>query len=620
MDAVQAASRDDLVVGERYVVRDQLGTGGCAVVHLADDLRLGRRVAVKMLHPHLAADAEIASAFVREAWIAASLNHPGIVAVYDVCDPEIIDQDVPWMALELVNGQTVREILETSGPMTPREALTVTAHVLDALGHSHASGIVHRDVSPGNVMITVSGQVKVTDFGIAAAVSSTTGAGSRADDSQVVLGTPSSISPEQARGAEIDARSDLYSVGCLLFALLTGTSPFTGESAHATVWAHVHQEPPSPSAINPDVPRSLDPPVLRALAKDPADRFPDAAAMRAAIIAAAHDLPVDDHSRPLAADLLPDTQDPPARQPGRLVLAMTGAALVLCLLSGWSLWWSTLDRQAPDGSGELASVVVPDLAGLTVAEAEHRLRARGLRTGEHRVVESDAVRSGRVIRSEPPAGALVARRDTVRLVVSSDAAEVTMPQLAGLSLDQASIALDRAGLRLGATTERDASDRARTVLDTTPVGGATVLAGTKVELTVASGWSSVPDVTGYSVADARRALELAGFRPHLTSEGTSSSSVANQPTVLSTRPQAGTRSRVESAVHMLLAGKEVSPTPRASTNGPKPTPTPSSPPPRPSPQPTPSTRPTTPRPTETPTATPTPTPSPSPSPTPTSEP
>src|SRR3954471_23151491 len=266
------------LLGGRYELGEVLGFGGMAEVHRGRDVRLGRDVAIKMLRSDLARDPGFQGRFRREAQSAASLNHPSIVAVYDTGEETAGGEAAPYIVMEYVEGRTLRQVLEAEGRLLPQRALELTAQICAALDQAHRAGIVHRDVKPGNVMLTPGGEVKVMDFGIARAV---TGTGATMTQTAAVIGTAHYLSPEQARGEHVDARSDVYSTGCLLYELLTGAPPFSGESAVAVAYQHVREDPTPPSAVEPDVPPSVDAIVLVAMAKNPANRYASAAEMRA---------------------------------------------------------------------------------------------------------------------------------------------------------------------------------------------------------------------------------------------------------------------------------------------------------------------------------------------------
>src|SRR3954447_10106455 len=278
------------LLGGRYELGDVLGYGGMAEVHLGRDVRLGREGAVKGLRPDPARDPSFQGRFRREAQSAASLNHPAIVAVYDTGEDRNGDSATPYIVMEYVEGRTLREVLEAEGRLMPQRALELTAQVCAALDQAHRAGIVHRDVKPGNVMLTPSGDVKVMDFGIARAV---TGTGATMTQTAAVIGTAPYLSPEQARGEHVDARSDVYSTGCLLYELLTGGPPFSGDSAVAVAYQHVREEPVPPSRVEPDVSSSIDAIVLKAMAKNAANRYQTAGEMRADIERALAGRPVE---------------------------------------------------------------------------------------------------------------------------------------------------------------------------------------------------------------------------------------------------------------------------------------------------------------------------------------
>ena len=264
-------------ISERYELGPALGYGGMSEVHGGRDVRLGRDIAIKILRADLARDPQFQIRFRREAQNAASLNHPAIVAVYDTGETPTPDVPLPYIVMEYVAGRTLRDIVKTQGPMEPARVCEVLADVCAALDYSHRNGIVHRDVKPANVMITPAGAVKVMDFGIARAISDAQPA---VTQTAAVIGTALYLSPEQARGESVDARSDVYATGCVLFELLTGDPPFTGDSPVAVAYQHVREDPRSPSEAHPGVPPELDAITLKALAKNPSNRYQSAEEMR----------------------------------------------------------------------------------------------------------------------------------------------------------------------------------------------------------------------------------------------------------------------------------------------------------------------------------------------------
>ena len=291
------------LLGGRYELDGVVGRGGMAEVYRARDIRLDRIVAIKTLRADLARDQIFQARFRREAQSAASLNHPSIVAVYDTGEDMATGVPVPYIVMEYVDGRTVRDLLQEGHRLLPERSLEIIDGVLRALEYSHQAGIVHRDIKPGNVMVTRNGDIKVMDFGIARAMSD---AQATMTQTAQVIGTAQYLSPEQARGERVDARSDLYSAGCLLYELLTGRPPFTGDSPVAIAYQHVRENPVPPSRVDPDVPAWADAIVLKAMAKSPADRYQTAADMRADLQRAASGMPVS--APPTRLDNYPRTQ------------------------------------------------------------------------------------------------------------------------------------------------------------------------------------------------------------------------------------------------------------------------------------------------------------------------
>src|SRR4051794_17841174 len=293
-------------LGGRYQVAELLGYGGMAEVHRGRDLRLGRDVAIKTLRSDLARDNIFQMRFRREAQNAAALNHPAIVAVYDTGEEHgPSGEELPYIVMEFVNGRTLKEVLTAEGRLMPRRALEIVADICAALEFSHRHGIIHRDVKPGNIMLTQTGQVKVMDFGIARALAS---GASTMTQTSAVIGTAQYLSPEQARGEPVDARSDVYSTGCVLFELLCGHPPFVGDNPVSVAYQHVREEPKTPSLSNRDVSPAVDSIVLKALAKNPLNRYQSAAEMRADILRAAAGRPV--HAEPIMAHAEPGQVSP----------------------------------------------------------------------------------------------------------------------------------------------------------------------------------------------------------------------------------------------------------------------------------------------------------------------
>jgi eukaryotic-like serine/threonine-protein kinase len=381
-------------LGERYAVSRLLGRGGMAQVYLADDLKLHRPVAVKTLRPECAGDPSYRERFLREARSAALLNTPGIVAVYDTGEHIVQGMSLPYIVMEYVEGRTLAELAHGDPAPTPEQALRLTSGVLEALAHAHRCGIVHRDIKPANVMLSADGTVKVMDFGIARPLGAQ---GVTLTQTAMVVGTAEYLSPEQARGEEVDTRTDLYSTGCLLYELLTGRPPFTGENPLAVAYSQVRDAPVQPSARVPGLPQACDGVVLNALAKDREERYQSAEEMRAAIEhallrldSAATAAPPTLVSSPVAATAaIPRDEDTPApasptsRQPeerGRRrsrLLWPVAAAVGALLVAGGA--YAASGQDSGSGQAQAATTVpVPDLVGKTLTQARTGAQTVGL--------------------------------------------------------------------------------------------------------------------------------------------------------------------------------------------------------------------------------------------------
>jgi serine/threonine-protein kinase len=571
-------------LGDRYELGEVIGRGGMAEVFEGNDHRLGRRVAVKLLRTDLARDPSFHTRFRREAQSAASLNHPNIVAVYDTGDTDINGVAVPYIVMEYVDGTTLRDLIKSGHRFTPDRAVEIAEGTLTALDYSHRHGIIHRDIKPGNVMLNRAGQVKVMDFGIARAVADNA---ATMTQTSAVLGTAQYLSPEQARGEIVDARSDQYSAGCLLYELLTGRPPFMGDSPVSVAYQHVREQAASPSTLNPDVPQAVDAVVMKALAKNPDDRYPSAAAMRddlerartgqplvgatvgAAAAVASGSVGVagsgtEAEQTQLIAPVLPGTVPvpPPTERKEKSRIGwyvLLGLAVVGALFLAFFLGRAIL-------RGTDANIAVPNVVGQSVNVATGQLTERGLKVGTTEQQASDTVGAGLVITQTPAADTKVAKDTAVDLVVSSGPQPVTVPTLVGLSQDVAVQQLTNAGLTLGTRTQKDATgEPAGTVLDSNPKEGATVPKGTAVNLVVSSGNVKVPNVVNELEAQARADLINAGFQVSVIHQQTNS---VPEGTVISQNPKAGT---------LLTQGKIVTITvataPPPPTNTPTPTPT-----------------------------------------------
>ena len=513
------------MLGDRYQIGDVIGRGGMAEVHEGRDLRLGRRIAVKILRPDLARDPSFQARFRREAQSAAALNHPNIVAVYDTGEDTLAATEdspaviVPYIVMEYVDGMTLRQLLASGRRLLPERALEITAGVLSALDYAHRHGIVHRDIKPANVMLTRTGDVKVMDFGIARAIndvqSSMTG-------TSAVMGTAQYLSPEQARGEVVDARSDLYSTGVLLYELLTGRPPFTGDSAVAIAYQHVSEMPTPPSQVDSGVSLDIDAVVMHSLAKRADDRYQSAAEFRAAVARSIAGSPM---TAPIQTLSLGQTQAMPlieaaglssqdrarrssaagVRGRGIGFWAVSGLAVIAAIVGA-----VVISQFLFGGSGG-SRVQVPNLDGLTVQGASTALAEFDLRLGAQTPELSDRP-EGTIIAQQPAAGEMLEQGQAVNVTVSGGQEQATVPQLVGLtSIEAARLALSDANLQLGEIKQKDSEQPPGYVLDQDPAEGSAVDAGTAVSITISTGNIVVPDVIGSSEAQARSDIVQAGF-------------------------------------------------------------------------------------------------------------
>ena len=540
----------------RYEVRSLIGRGGMAEVHLGFDTRLSRVVAIKMLRRDLAQDSIFQARFRREAQSAASLNHPNIVAVYDTGE-EIIEDAVgrsiavPYIVMEYVEGHTVKDLISDGTAVPINEAVEIVSGVLSALDDSHANHLVHRDIKPGNIMLTSDGKIKVMDFGIARAL---TDSQATMTQTNAVVGTAQYLSPEQARGETVDARSDLYSTGVVLFELLTGRPPFKGDSAVAVAYQHVEQIPPTPSSILSDIPDSLDRVVLKALAKNREDRYPTAAAMLSDLQRVSRGLdvaapPADSWATevlptsgmvgaqtaatmPMSAvaprggggqataatsTALPpvaeraDAAEEASKARKRRTAIIASVVVIALLLIGGSVWALTRRAAAPE------TVAVPTVVGLSQANAKAQIEAAGFVWELNpEKVASDSVEEGSVASTDPAGGTQAEKGSTVRVTISSGPDSVVLPDnLVGMTPEDARKAIEALGLKWELDSSKVASDTVAEgkVAQTNPSPGSKVKAGQTIRVYLSSGSDEVevPDLDGMSQDQARSALKAVGL-------------------------------------------------------------------------------------------------------------
>lgn len=522
-------STEPRVIAGRYRVDELIGHGGMAKVYRGYDLTLGREVAIKILDAELARDTTFRTRFRLEAQAASRMSHPSIVRVYDAGDPSATDSssdEPPYIVMELVKGTLLKDII-SAGPVPVEDAVRYVDGILEALDYSHRAGVVHRDIKPGNVMVTDKGQVKVMDFGIARAVSDSS---STVAETTQIIGTAAYFSPEQAKGEPVDARADLYSTGVVLYELLTGRQPFRGESPVAVAYQHVSETPIPPTEVNEDAPGALDPIVLRALAKDPYQRYPDAAHFRAALDAAvAGDAPTRKQLGALTSELYgpsPRQAQETARSLRQLSSDTTmtrtqsgppvawiwaGVALLAVLLASVLFWVVTISMRPPEVPS--TSRIIPNLENVSAERAQDELAKLDL-TSKIVIESSPEISEGNVIRTDPEAGVSVEEGTTVTLHVSSGVETVTVPKIEGMGLDDATKALTAAGLELGTVVQRNDKALAEgTVISASEKAETEVSPGTVVNLVVASGKVTLTDVVGWTVDAATTNLTDLGLNP-----------------------------------------------------------------------------------------------------------
>jgi serine/threonine-protein kinase len=495
------------VFGNRYEIGEMIGTGGMADVYIGEDQRLSRKVAVKVLRSDLARDPSFVARFRKEALAAAGLNHPGIVAVYDSGE----EGANSYIVMELVNGHTLREEISKSTPLTVDRSLEIIEGVLAALSYSHSNGIIHRDIKPGNIMLTDSGDVKVMDFGIARAMDDI---GATMTSTWNVVGTAQYLSPEQATGEAADLRSDIYSVGCLLYELVAGQPPFTGDTPVAIAYQHVSSDFPLPSAINPELNENIDKIVTVALAKSPEDRYQSADLMLADIRRAMRGQDVTTKIRRII--------------PRRNFLVMGGAASVFILLIAFAM--NSFNSSAPT-----PSLQIPNVIGLSQSAAEELLA--GYNVNIQRAPDS-RIPKDRVASQLPLATTRAPKGSSVTLTISDGPGDTTVPTtIVGMSLEEARNELSAAGLLITRIVPVDSNSRTGTILKITPDAGSIIKAGSGVELEIASGSLKVPALLDLTGIEAQTILTQAGF---LVKEISAYDEAKPVGVVLAQAPAAGT--------------------------------------------------------------------------------
>jgi serine/threonine-protein kinase len=515
----------------RYQVGDLIGRGGMADVHVGTDARLGRRVAIKLLKPALATDPAFRTRFRREAQDAAKMAHPTIVRIFDAGEETSTDANgndiqVPFIIMEFVDGKLLKDVI-AQGPLDPAEAMRITGQVLTALEYSHRAGVIHRDIKPGNIMITNAGQVKVMDFGIARAISESS---ATIAETSTIVGTAQYFSPEQARGEAVDARTDLYSMGIVLYEMLTGKAPFVGENPVAVAYQHVNQQAHRPSALNPAVSPALDAVALRAMSKDRFERYQSASEFRTDVESANAGTAVTRKLPGAAADfnstlfgvnptsttgseatirqLTAEQSDRTLRTQNRPPVAWIwgGIAVLAVVVLGVGIWAFNLTNQR-NTIDIGASVTVTDIRGYTWDNGAAALDEQGLEAKRVDKVDSE-VSAGEIISTDPAAGETVAPGEIVTVYVSSGGAKVKVPELSGLSQKAARAALEKLGITLGKTTTSHSStiEKGIVVSGSVATGEFVTPGETTIDIVVSDGKVDVPDVKGQQVGEATSLL------------------------------------------------------------------------------------------------------------------
>ncbi|MFG2718623.1 Stk1 family PASTA domain-containing Ser/Thr kinase [Streptomyces sp. NPDC048416] len=533
-------------LGGRYELGQVLGRGGMAEVYLAHDTRLGRTVAVKTLRADLARDPSFQARFRREAQSAASLNHPAIVAVYDTGEDYVDNVSIPYIVMEYVDGSTLRELLHSGRKLLPERTLEMTIGILQALEYSHRNGIVHRDIKPANVMLTRTGQVKVMDFGIARAMGDS---GMTMTQTAAVIGTAQYLSPEQAKGEQVDARSDLYSTGCLLYELLTVRPPFVGDSPVAVAYQHVREEPQPPSNFDSEITPEMDAIVLKALVKDPAYRYQSADEMRADIEAYLDGQPVaatatlgavgygngyDGYNNGYGNDQATTAlrQADPAGQtsmlppvnpddggygyddrPDRRRQKKSHTSTVLLILAGVLVLVGAIliGKSLFSGNADSKSVPVPQLVGSTQGDAEKSATNIGVKMSVSKNEPCADQPKGNICTQTPASGTTMKKGETVTVTVSTGAPKIEVPDVTQKDKDSATQLLQKKGFQVK-TKEVESSSAPGTVDKQDPTGGSQAEKNSTVTLTIAKKQTTnLPDVSNKDYTVAIQQLSALGF-------------------------------------------------------------------------------------------------------------
>ncbi|MGV8970051.1 MAG: Stk1 family PASTA domain-containing Ser/Thr kinase [Microbacteriaceae bacterium] len=546
----EGVTRTVSLLAGRYQVADLIGRGGMADVYAGTDSRLGRRVAIKLLKPELATDPSFRSRFRREAQEAAKMAHPTIVRIFDAGEETVVDREghetqLPFIIMEYVDGRLLKDIV-AQGPLAPAEATRIIDQVLTALEYSHRAGVIHRDIKPGNIMVTATGQVKVMDFGIARAISETS---ANLAETSSIVGTASYFSPEQARGETVDPRTDLYSAGIVLFELLTGRAPFSGDNPVAVAYQHVNQLPPAPSSLNPHVSAALDAVTLRAVAKDRFERYQSAAEFRKDIESSAQGIlavrPNSSNSdfnatlfgvnptttagsEATLRQLTAHESDKVVRTQNRPPVAWIwgGVVLMVVIVVAVGYWALNLTPQSLTSN---VAIEVPDVVGFSWEDGSTAITEAKLQPSRFEE-SSDSVQPGAIVRTDPSSGITVSPGQLIKVYVSSGAVKTPVPQLVNMTQAAAQAALESVGLTLGSVSSNYSSTiPADTVLSTLPANGELVTTGTAIDIVISNGLVQIPDQVGKTVGEATSTLSSLQLQIRTTGDtGCSGGNVTSQ--------------------------------------------------------------------------------------------
>ncbi len=544
------------LLGNRYEIVSRLGGGGMAVVYKARDTLLNRRVTVKVLRSEFTSDDEFVSRFRREAQAVAKLSHPNIVSIYDVGQ----EDDIHYIVMEYIEGRNLKEIIREQGRLPVNQAVDIARQICDGLQDAHENGIVHRDVKPHNILVMDNGRVKVTDFGIAQMMSSVT-----VTDSSTIVGSVHYFSPEQAKGETTGVKSDIYSVGVVLYEMLTGKVPFEGETPIAVALKHINSEPVPPGRLNPGISPELERIILKAMHKDVTMRYMNAGDMARDLkrlingdaggetrVMDADEFATRVMSGPvvITGDKKEDDSKALRRKKKKRVRPVATILVValLGLLAGIGYIWVSDFLNVPE-------IVVPDVVNIPWEEADQQLRAQNLDV-KTRMVFDPEVESGYVISQDPPADTRVKENTVVELLVSKGAEFITVPNVVRKEKTAAEIEVTNAGFEVSFSEEFDDEAETGTVIEQTPAGDTEARKGSTVKLVISKGPEpspvEVPDITGISLKDARARLEEA--------ELTLSSDITQEESreylsgyVVRQDPQAGTELQKGDPVKIVLS-------------------------------------------------------------------